>query len=114
VAALCVQLNRLVHRSRCVARQSPHLFVGLDADGNQSLAFDEMCVLLVENIPGASPANRDNNPVVIEVPRGGGVATVSVIVHFAGAGPLTPFFQIAHDVALSRHGRSLQGTMGSR
>jgi M6 family metalloprotease-like protein len=84
-----------------VARQSPHLFVGLDADGNQSLEFDELSVLLVENIPGALPANRDNNPVVIEVPRGGGVVTVSVIVHFAGAGPLTPFFQIAHEISHS-------------
>jgi M6 family metalloprotease-like protein len=84
-----------------VARQSPDLFVGLDADGNQSLEFDELCVLLFENIPKAQPANRNNNPVVIQVPSGGGAVTVTVVVHFAGAGPLTPFYQIAHEVSHS-------------
>ena len=84
-----------------VAAQSPHLFVGLDADGNQVLEFDELCVLLFENIPGAMPANRDNNPVVIQVPMNGALVTVSVRVHWAGAGPLTPFYQVAHEVSHS-------------
>jgi M6 family metalloprotease-like protein len=82
-----------------VARRSPQLFIGLDADGNQALEFDELCVLLIENIPKAQPANRDNNPVVIQVPSGDTEVTVSVVVHFAGAGPLTPFYQIAHEVS---------------
>jgi M6 family metalloprotease-like protein len=84
-----------------VGAQSPGLFVGIDDNDNRQVEFDELCVLLFENIPGAQPANRDNNPVVIQVPFGGAMVNVTMRVHFAGAGPLTPFYQIAHEVSHS-------------
>jgi len=82
-----------------VGAQPPQLFVGLDENDDWVVEFDELCVLLVENIPGAQPANRDNNPVVIPVPFGGATVNVSVVVDFAGVGPLTPFYQIAHELS---------------
>jgi M6 family metalloprotease-like protein len=83
------------------AAASPGLFVGLDSDGDFALEFNELCVLLFENIPEAMPANRDNNPVVIQVPVDGALVPLSVVVHWAGAGPLTPFYQVAHEVSHS-------------
>ncbi|MDQ1532094.1 MAG: hypothetical protein QOE37_2211, partial [Microbacteriaceae bacterium] len=76
-----------------VATQVPEFFVDADSNRDHVVAFDELCVLLFENITGAFPANRDNNPVHF--------GDETIRVHVAGAGPLTPFYQIAHELSHS-------------
>jgi len=82
-----------------VARRYPDLFAGLDEDGDLRLEFDELCVLSVENFPDGWPANRDNMPVTIQVDVAGITQRVTVQVHWAGVGPRTPFYQIAHETS---------------
>lgn len=84
-----------------VAGMLPGLFVHVDADGDHLVEYDELCVLLFENIDNLQPANRDNNPVSIEFQVGPITLTWSARLHFAGAGPLTPFYQIAHELSHS-------------
>jgi hypothetical protein len=86
---------------RRVAEQHAALFVAADADVDQLVEFDELCVLLFENIPGLLPANRDNNPVAIRLQIGPVTWDGHVRIHIAGAGPLTPFYQIAHELSHS-------------
>jgi M6 family metalloprotease-like protein len=76
---------------------TPH---DLNHDG--AVSFDELCVLVVENIAGAWPANRACNAFTateqIDLPGPFDVTlTKTVQVSVAGVGPLTPFYQIAHE-----------------
>ncbi|GAB3399402.1 tachylectin-related carbohydrate-binding protein [Flindersiella endophytica] len=85
-----------------VAAQAPEFFVNADTNLDHQVAFDELCVVLVENITGAWPANRDNNPVHFTIERFPLTPWDETIrVHVAGAGPLTPFYQIAHELSHS-------------
>jgi hypothetical protein len=86
---------------RRVAEFAPQLFVGADVDSDRLVEFDELTVLLFENITGLQPANRDNNPFSISLDLGIVTWRVTVRVHIAGAGPLTPFYQIAHELSHS-------------
>jgi M6 family metalloprotease-like protein len=88
-----------------VATEVPEVFVNADVDQDQRVGFDELCVVLFENITGAWPANRDNNPVQLNITFDRGPTPISwngtIRVHVAGAGPLTPFYQIAHELSHS-------------
>ncbi|MFG2053248.1 tachylectin-related carbohydrate-binding protein [Micromonospora sp. NPDC048930] len=84
-----------------VAEVAPESFTAFDADQDGTIAFHELCVVLVENITGALPANRDNSPFTFTYQSPQGPAQLTVSVHVAGAGPLTPFFQIAHELSHS-------------
>ena len=46
-----------------VASNAPQLFAARDGNGDHVIAFDELCVVLFENIDNLQPANRNNNPV---------------------------------------------------
>lgn len=81
-----------------VATQSPQVFEGLDTDGDRHVGPAELCVVMVENVTGLQPANRDNNPVTLTLSIGG---TKTIRVHVAGVGALTPFYQIAHELSHS-------------
>ena len=87
-----------------VAAEAPQLFAARDANGDRIIAFDELCVLLFENVDNLQPANRDNNPVTFSVslplPVPASI-TETIRVHIAGTGPLTPFYQIAHELSHS-------------
>jgi hypothetical protein len=56
---------------------------------------------VVENIRALYPANRDNYPVQVRVQVGPLSLTKTITLHVAFAGPLTPFYQIAHEVSHS-------------
>lgn len=87
-----------------VAANAPQLFATHDANGDRVIAFDELCVVLFENIDNLQPANRNNNPVSFSVRLNLPVpvsVTETIRVHIAGAGPLTPFYQIAHELSHS-------------
>ena len=53
-----------------VAAMQPDLFVSTDTDGNHIVGFEELCVLLFENIDQLQPANRDNNPIAVTLDAG--------------------------------------------
>lgn len=75
-----------------------------DVNNDGTVAFDELCVLIVENFDGSSPlqpANRPNNPIQVSEFSLGGTVSKTVAVQVAFAGPRTPFYQIAHEVAHS-------------
>jgi hypothetical protein len=84
-----------------VAEQAPELFFTADSNLDHQVAFDELCVVLFENITGALPANRDNDPIHFTIHRFPVAWDETVRVHVAGAGPLTPFYQIAHELSHS-------------
>jgi M6 family metalloprotease-like protein len=86
-----------------VAAAAPQLFVAQDANSDRTIAFDELCVVLFENIDNLQPANRDNNPVTFSVHLPGLPISIdeTIRVHIAGAGPVTPFYQIAHELSHS-------------
>ena len=74
-----------------------------DLNNDGTVAFDELCVLIVENWDVANaplqPANRPNNP--IQVSEFGGTVTKTIAVNVAFVGPRTPFYQIAHECSHS-------------
>jgi M6 family metalloprotease-like protein len=80
-----------------VAALEPERFINTDVNHDQRVAFDELCVVLFENITGALPANRNNNPFQLNTTSWNG----TIRVHVAGAGPITPFYQIAHELSHS-------------
>ncbi|HHY0839953.1 TPA: hypothetical protein ACVW80_006205, partial [Bacillus thuringiensis] len=84
-----------------VAASYPHIFVSADKNRDQHVGFDELCVVLFENIPEAWPANRDNNPFTLNVSHGPWSWNGVIQIHVAGAGPKTPFYQIAHELSHS-------------
>ncbi|MEU1805035.1 peptidoglycan-binding protein [Streptomyces sp. NPDC019937] len=88
----CADILRLFYDENKV-----NVLVGDDINKDGQVGPDEQCVLIIENIPGAWPANRDNKPVTFALnPRDETLAT-----HCAGVGPTTPFYQIAHEMSHS-------------
>lgn len=91
------------------------IFDGLDVNHDGGITAAELCVVIFENyhIPGnpAQPANRDNSAVIKVV--GNPPQPTVITVHVAGAGPLTPFFQIAHELSHSLGTVDLYGYGGN-
>ncbi|MFI8521666.1 hypothetical protein ACIGEZ_28200 [Streptomyces sp. NPDC085481] len=82
------------------------MFIGIDGDVFDLLvSSDELVVLVVENIRKRFPANRPNEPVYATTEYFIGQplsqVTVALEVRIAFAGPFTPFYQVAHEVAHS-------------
>jgi M6 family metalloprotease-like protein len=75
-----------------------------DFNNDGTVAFDELCVLIIENFDGPSPlqpANRPNNPIQVSEFSLGGTVTKTIAVQVAFVGPRTPFYQIAHETSHS-------------
>jgi M6 family metalloprotease-like protein len=84
-----------------VAELNPRVFLDSDLDGDQFVSSSELLVLIVENIAALQPANRDNSPVQVRRQIGPLSFPVTVTLHVSFAGPLTPFYQIAHELSHS-------------
>lgn len=84
-----------------VAQFDPRMFFDADADGNATVSSSEFVVVLFENIRQLQPANRDNLPVVFRVNLGIVSVSKTIRLQVAFAGPLTPFYQIAHETSHS-------------
>ncbi|MGV0811025.1 hypothetical protein ABQF34_03640 [Mycolicibacterium boenickei] len=84
---------------KAIAEENMALFWFSDDDGDNRITSSEAVVLIFENIKGAQPANRGNDPVQFTMDLPSGTVTRTVHVSVAGAGPLTPFYQIAHEVS---------------
>ena len=85
-----------------------------DLNNDGTVAFDELCVLLVENFDRSSPlepANRPNRPIQISEFNLGGAVSKTVSARVAFVGPRTPFYQIAHE---SSHSLGLDSTSDLR
>jgi hypothetical protein len=65
----------------------------------QVITSSEVVVLIFENIKALQPANRVNAPVQFTMNRPSGPVTKVIHLRVAFAGPLTPFYQIAHEVS---------------
>ena len=72
----------LLHRSFSEKANIPF---GMDTSKDGWVGYDELCVLIVENIPGAWPANRPNKPVSFVW----NARNVSIVTQCAGVGPTT-------------------------
>jgi M6 family metalloprotease-like protein len=83
------------------AQQLPQLFVGADQDSDSFVVTGEMQVLIVENISTLQPANRQNAPAALRLPWPLSTLNKTISVAVAFAGPLTPFYQIAHETSHS-------------
>ncbi len=98
-------------------RLPDQLFDRLDVNQNNAISSDELCVVAFENLEDLQPANRVNNPVDVRIfsPMSFPLMFVDkvVAVRVAGAGPKTPFFQIAHELAHSIEAKDLYGTGNS-
>lgn len=71
-----------------------------DSDSDGTVEDDELCLILVENFRRASPLQPANRTVRTEVVLRDGVKKkINLNVSFVG--PLTPFYQIAHELAHS-------------
>jgi hypothetical protein len=73
-------------------------FNDFDLNNDGTVAFDELCVLLVENHPALAPWNLPNVRFTVALNTGGvpgQTLTVDVITAFVGI--KTPFYQIAHE-----------------
>ncbi|MBU9762538.1 hypothetical protein FR943_01555 [Mycobacterium sp. TNTM28] len=90
-------------------------FAGLDVNNDDEITAEELCVVIFENyhVPGnpAQPANRDNYAVLKMI--GNPPQPTELTVHVAGAGPLTPFYQIAHELSHSLGTIDLYGYGGN-
>jgi hypothetical protein len=98
--------QRIISR---VASFDPRMFFDADEDGNSVITPSEFIVLVVENFKALQPANRDNLPVQVRVdlPLLPLAVTRTISLHVAFAGPLTPFYQIAHETSHSIGTRDL-------
>lgn len=85
---------------RSAAAVAPDIFRAADVDHNEVVAKDEMLVLVIENVPAEQPANRDNVPVTFKWGPFG-ISHETIAVHIAFDGPVTPFYQIAHELSHS-------------
>lgn len=99
-------------RWRSILDQVPQeTFDGLDVNHDGGITADELCVVIFENyhVPGnpAQPANRDNYAVTKKV--GNPPRSTVLVVHIAGAGPVTPFYQVAHELSHSLGTADLYG-----
>ncbi|WP_158292211.1 tachylectin-related carbohydrate-binding protein [Paracraurococcus ruber] len=81
--------------------QQPALFAAADLDGDQVVGSSELVVLIVENIKGLQPANRGNFAVQFQMQIGPVQLKKTITLRVAFAGPLTPFYQVAHEVSHS-------------
>ena len=97
------QVARCTAIMRKVAQISPGSF--FDSDGDSVVAQNELSVLLVENFPDAAPDTSGHEPVEAQI-RIGPTLVFSVTVNtiLAGIGPLTPFYQVAHEISHSTLG----------
>jgi M6 family metalloprotease-like protein len=95
-----VRAQRILAR---VADFEPRIFFEADEDGNSIITPSEFLVLVVENFRALQPANRDNLPVAVrmDVDIVHLAVTKTIRLHVAFAGPLTPFYQIAHETSHS-------------
>ncbi|MDV3125845.1 hypothetical protein M1247_13030 [Mycobacterium sp. 21AC1] len=103
-------------RWRTILEQVPQgTFVGLDVNHDKEITAEELCVVIFENyhIAGypAQPANRDNYAALKMI--GNPPQPTVLTVHVAGAGPLTPFYQIAHELSHSLGTVDLYGYGGN-
>ena len=80
---------------------NPRIFFDADLDSDDIVTSSEMLVLIVENIAALQPANRDNLPLQLKWQIGPIALNKTVTLHVAFAGPLTPFYQIAHELSHS-------------
>ena len=111
MGSLSAQLDLEVRAANILKRVSDNQLLSFseqDLNDDGTVAFDELCVVTVENYdpPSAAlqPANRASNPIQVPrltVPIFGTVQTTTVSVRVAGVGPRTPFYQIAHELAHS-------------
>ncbi len=90
-----------------VAEINPRIFFDADLDSDDVVSSSEMVVLIVENIAALQPANRDNLPLQLQRQIGPIALHKTVTLHVAFAGPLTPFYQIAHELSHSLGTRDL-------
>jgi M6 family metalloprotease-like protein len=84
-----------------IAEFEPKIFFDADEDGNAIVTPSEFLVLVVENFRALQPANRDNLAVEVRINVGIAQVTKTIRLHVAFAGPLTPFYQIAHETSHS-------------
>jgi M6 family metalloprotease-like protein len=87
-----------------VADAAPQLFTPQDVNGDRTVNYNELCVVIAENIPDSEPANTNNNPVTYKVQLPGPLPVSfneTIQVHVAGVGPQTPFYQVAHELSHS-------------
>lgn len=82
-----------------VAKVSPLSFFDADVDGDGGVSRHELSVLLIESFPGAKPASSNHEQASALITKGSTTALVNVATMLAGGGPLTPFFQLAHELA---------------
>jgi hypothetical protein len=95
-----------------VAQFEPRLFFDADDDGNLVITPSEFVVLVVENAKALQPANRDNLPVQVRMELPLLALTKTIRLHVAFAGPLTPFYQIAHETSHSLGTKDLYNSGG--
>jgi M6 family metalloprotease-like protein len=95
--------RRIIQRA---SQLRPDMFLDSDLNGDGVVASSEMLLLIIENIAGDQPANRDNTPL----PVAWGGVTKYVTLHVAFDGPFTPFFQIAHEVTHSLGTKDMYGS----
>jgi M6 family metalloprotease-like protein len=93
--------ERFARICRAANDKYPGAFFMMDVENDRVLSPKDLCILVVENITPYLPANRFNNPVTLTWQVGSGTRTISVQVHWAAAGPVTPFFQMAHELSHS-------------
>lgn len=93
-----IRAQRIIERASQI---NPRLFFEADADGNDLVTSSEMVVLIFENFRNLQPANRVNAPVIIRRDQIFFSIKKTVVLDVAFAGPLTPFYQIAHETSHS-------------
>jgi hypothetical protein len=87
----------------------PQLFASADANSDGRVSFDEICIVVFENIPTLMPANRDNTPFTFTFRTMTSEQNITVQAHIAFAGPKTPFFSNrTRAFAFARHARHVQ------
>lgn len=82
-----------------VADKAPAAFLVMDSDSNRVVTRNELSVVLIESFPDAFPDISEHDEVQASVNTGSATVTVKVKTVLAGGGPLTPFYQIAHELS---------------
>jgi Tachylectin len=90
------RLTKIMER---VAKVSPRSLIDVDANGSGDVSRVELAVVVIESFLGAQPATRQHHQVWAQIGSGSSSVAVAVNTWIAGCGPLTPFFQIAHELA---------------
>lgn len=77
-----------------------NILLGQNTDFGDSLDEDELSVLIIENFKNAQPDTAWNEPFTLTFDFDpANPFELRVAVRLAGGGPLTPFFQLAHEVS---------------